>query len=185
MDHPATPGSNAAAVVFAVVALLLTAGFSGRAEARDGWSTAPNAASSGNFAVLQIATIDAEALLAEWRKPTPGVKLETSTQTTRNQRIETFIIFKGCSVDAAGHCNVTVDYEVFDPTGKSYARVTGDVLVDQPPAPDLQLQLSVSSLSLRVEDKDPLGPYRVQAKVTDHVTKVALRTEQVLTAVAN
>ena len=185
MNHLAIRRPKAAVIVFAALALLSTAGLSGRAEAGDGWSKAPNTASSGDFAVLQIATTDSSGLRTEWQKSTPGVRLQTNTEATRNQPIWTFIIFKGCVVDAAGNCNVTVDYEVFDPTGKSYARTTSDVWVDQPPPPDLQLQLSVSSLGLRVEDKDPLGPYRVQAKVTDHVAKVTLKTEQVLTAVAN
>lgn len=172
-------------MVFAVLSVLPFAGLDGRAEAREGWSKAPNAASSGNFAILQVATTDPDTLVAEWSKETPGVSLKTSTRAARNQRIETFIVFKGCRADTSGNCNVTVDYEVFDPAGKSYAAVKGDVWVGYPPAPDLQLQLSASSLALSVEDKDPLGPYRVHAKVTDHVAGVTLHTEQTLTAVAN
>jgi len=134
-------------MVLAFLAAVLVAGSGGRAEAGEAWSKAPNAASSGNFAVLQIATTDPEALLTEWSKQTPGVSLKTDTQAVRNQIIETFIVFKGCTGDAAGNCNVTVDYEVTDPAGKSYARVTGDVSVGHPSDPDLNLQLSTSSLA--------------------------------------
>jgi hypothetical protein len=174
-----------AATAFAVLAALLVAGSGGLAEAREPWSKAPNTASSGNFAILQIATTDPEGLITEWSQATPGVSLKTSTQARRNQRIETFIVFKGCRADAAGNCNVTVDYAVFDPAGKSYAQLKGDVWVGYPPAPDLQLQLSTSSLGLMIEDQDPLGPYRVRAKVVDHVAGVTLDTEQTLAAVAN
>jgi hypothetical protein len=174
-----------AVTAFAVLAAFLVAGPGGLAEAREAWSKAPNAASSGDFAILQIATTDPEGLITDWSQVTPGVSLKTSTQARRNQRIETFIVFKGCRADAAGNCNVTVDYAVFDPAGKPYAQLRGDVWVGYPPAPDLQLQLSASSLALMIEDQDPLGPYRVQAKVVDHVAGVTLGAEQTLTAVAN
>lgn len=156
-----------------------------QAQAQDAWTQGPNTASSGNFAIVQIATTDSAALRAEWAKPTPGVKLQTSTRMTRNQAIETFIIFKGCGLDKAGNCNLTVQYEVFNPAGKSLIRVPGKIWVDRPPPPDLQLQLSASSLGLTLDDSDPLGPYRIQAKVTDHVAKVTLQTEQTLTAIAD
>lgn len=173
------------AMLLAVLTILLTANPGGPAKAQDAWTKGPNTASSGDFAIVQIATTDSAALQAEWAKPTPGVKLQTSTQMTRNQAIETFIIFKGCGLDKAGNCNLTVQYEVFNPAGKSLIRVPGMIWVGLPPPPDLQLQLSASSLGLTLDDGDPLGPYRIQARVTDHVAKVTLQTEQVLTAVAN
>ena len=179
------------ASVLAAIALS-AAGLPGEAPAQSGWlqdgapvKDMPSVASSGDFGVMQIATTDSDKLVAEWLKPTPGVTVETSTQTPRNQPIVTFIVFKGCRADASGNCNVTVDYETLDPTGKSYdVTKAAEVWVGRPPAPDNNLQLSVSGLGLIIEDKDPLGAYLVRAAVTDHVAGITLRTEQTLTAVA-
>jgi hypothetical protein len=97
----------------------------------------------------------------------------------------TFITFKGCRADAAGNCNVTADFNTVDPLGKSYGKTrTSEVWVGHPRPPDGFLQLSASAYGLVFEDKDPLGPYRVRAAITDHVAGITLHTEQVLTAVA-
>ena len=146
----------------------------------------PSTASAGDFAVLQVATTDPNALLAEWAKPTPGVRLTSSTRAARNQPIVTFIIFKGCKADASGACNLTADFTVTGPTGRIYSQEkAARVWVGRPPPPKQALQLSESGLGLRFEAKDPLGPYRVRTTVTDHVAGVSLHTEQTLTAVAN
>jgi hypothetical protein len=142
------------------------------------------AESPDNFSILQIATTDPDKLVKDWAQPTAGVHLTTETEVTRNKPIVTFIVFKGCQADASGHCDVTAAYAVFDPAGKPYAQQTGVVWKDAP-TPDLNLQLSLSALGLLIEDKDPLGPYRVEVTVTDRVSGVTLRTKQILTAVAN
>ncbi len=170
---------------FAILALSV------HANAQNGWlrdgsplDKQPNTATSGDFAVMQIATTEPEKLMADWNEPTPGVSLVTTTQATRNQPIVTFIVFKGCRADAAGNCNVTVDYVTLGPDGKTYDNTkAAEVWVGHPPAPGLNLQLSASGYGLRIEDKDPLGTYRVSATITDHVAGATLHTEQSLTIV--
>ena len=142
------------------------------------------AASPTNFAVLQIATTDPDKLVRDWAQPAATAHLTTETEVTRNKPIVTFIVFKGCRADASGKCDVTAAYAVFDPAGQPYAQQTGEVWKGAP-TPNLDLQLSHAALGLVIEDKDPLGPYRVQVKVTDHVSGETLSTEQILTAVAN
>jgi hypothetical protein len=175
----------------AAIMAVVSVGLAAEARAQDDtWQrdsstgkTRPNAAVSGNFAVLQIATTDPGKLMADWLQPTPGVSVTTSTSTPRNKPIVTFIVFKGCSGDASGNCNVTVDYETLEPSGKSYNQTkAAEVWVGHPPAPGLALQLSVSGYGIVFEDKDPLGPYIVRAAITDHVAGVTLHTEQQLTA---
>lgn len=145
-----------------------------------------NVARAGTFGVLQIATTDPQRLFVEWAKPTPGVAVTTATRVRRNQPIVTFIIFQGCKPDASGNCKVTADFEVTAPNGRLYHKAKGaEVWVGRKAPPKGALQLSVGGLGLKVEDKDPLGPYRVRATVTDHVAAVVLRTEQTLTAVAD
>lgn len=155
-----------------------------QAPVEQAWSGKPYVASSGQFGVVQIATLDDKALLAEWARPTPGVSLQTASQMKRNQTIFTFINFKGCKPDAAGNCNVTADFDIFDPTGKSVGHAPGaKVLVGAPPAPAGNIMLSMASIGLSIDDKDPLGPYVVKATITDHVAGVTLHTEETLTAV--
>ena len=144
----------------------------------------PNMARSGDFAVWQIATVQPDQLMADWLKPTPGVAIPMATMTPRNRPIVTFIVFTGCRADAAGNCNVTVDFDTTDPAGKPYDHTNAEVWVGHPPPVGKNLQLSSGGLGLAFEAKDPLGAYQVRATVTDHVSGLSLHTEQVLTAVA-
>ena len=124
--------------------------------------------------------------MSDWAKPTVGAYLENDSQTLRNKPIFTFVIFKGCSADTSGNCNVTADYETTDPSGKQYDHTrAADIWVGHPPAPNESFQLSVSGYGLRIEDKDPLGVYRVRATITDHVSGVVVRTEESLTVTAH
>jgi hypothetical protein len=182
------PTATTAAMLMALISGALPA----TAHSQDGLRNAaaaekqPNGATSGDFSVLQIATTDPDRLTADWLKPTAAVSLTTTTQTVRNQPIVTFIVFKGCRPDASGNCNVTVDYETLAPDGKRYDITKGaEVWVGHPPAPNLNLQLSVAGYGLKFEPKDPPGPYRVRASITDHVSSITLNTEQVLTVTAN
>jgi len=115
--------------VGALVAAVAILTFSIDAHAQDdGWQRGsgagkqPNASTAGDFAVVQLATTEPDKLMADWNKPTPGVSMVTNTRATRNQPIVTFIIFKGCRADAAGNCNVTVDYDTLGPDGKPTTR---------------------------------------------------------------
>jgi hypothetical protein len=143
-----------------------------------------NFAVSGNFSAVQIATTDANKLLAEWQKSTPGVRFETSAQMRKNQPIFTFIVFKGCTPDAAGRCNVTADFQMIDPAGKSYGEQKDTpVWVNLPPAPNYNLQLSSAYLGIVIENKDLTGPYEVRTAITDHVSGIILHTKETLTAI--
>ncbi len=145
----------------------------------------PDIASLGEFGVMQIATTDPEKLMTDWATNTPGVQVATASEMTRNQPIVTFLVFRGCKADAAGNCNVTVDFETLGPSGASYNRTPGaPVWVAYPAPPATAVQLSSSGYGLKIEDKDPLGPYIVRATVTDHIANITLHTQATLTAVA-
>ena len=142
---------------------------------------AANQAQQGEFGVMQISTTDPQALWAAWAQKTPGVELHTQNTATRNQPIVSFIVFTGCTPDAQGHCNVTVDFEVLDPSGKTYGRNDNAPVVDGAAPAKGMLGLSNGSLGLRVEAGEQLGDYRVLAHTTDHVSGVTLATQQTLT----
>jgi len=136
------------------------------------------------FQIIQMATTEPETFLAEWEKPTPGVRLETQKTARRGQVIQTFLIFKGCKPDPKGDCQVSADYLVLGPTGKTYAdHKGGSVWLGKPAPPEERFQLSAENLALRFEPQDLLGDYTVKITVTDRVSGVTLRTEEVLTAI--
>ena len=140
-----------------------------------------NQAAIGDFGVLQVSTTDPEKLMAAWRQPTPGVEIETQSKAARGEVIHTFVIFTGCQTDAAGKCHVTASFEVFDPTGKSYAVHKDAPIYDFPPAPPHNMMLGQASLGIRIEPGEPLGDYRVIARTTDRVANLAVDTQQTLT----
>lgn len=146
-------------------------------------ASAPNLAASDPFAVQQLATTDPDRLFANWNRPGAAVNVGATQTMKRNQAIVTVIIFTGCAPNASGFCNVTVDFETVSPSGAIYDRTVGaKVWVGRAPPRGRSLELSEGALGLRVEDKDPLGPYTVRAAITDHVAGKTLRTSQVLTA---
>jgi hypothetical protein len=177
--------AGAAAVGFAAALLGIA---STSAAPLEGWwkngapASGPNMAWQGHFGVMQISTTDADGLVSNWSKPTNGATLNVQSETVRKTPIYVFIVFKGCRPDPQGHCNVTVDFDTFDPSGKPYdTKKDAPVWVGRPPTPRGNLQLSEGALAVRIEDKDPIGAYRVVATTTDHVAGVTLRTEQSLT----
>lgn len=173
------------AVCLAAPLHMALAGPSNGQTPQSGWDQ-PNSAIAGDFRVVQIATTDPEGLMAAWEKPALEVKLETSMGAKRNQPIVTFIVFGGCRADPAGNCNVTADFEVIDPAGKSYNRSPGvNVWVGYPAPQSNVFQLSASGLGIRFEDQDPLGNYIVKAAITDQVSGVTLKTQQQLTAMSD
>ena len=160
------------------------------ASAQDAWqrdrkaiSGNPSMASSKEFAVYQTATLDCEGFAARWNRPTAGVEVVETSKVARNQPVFTFIIFTGCSPDQYGKCNVTADFRMFDPAGRSFGeRIASPVWVGLPPPAKHSLPLSSEYLGMVVEDKDSLGSYRIIATVTDHVSGTSLTTEQTIVA---
>ena len=169
------------------ILLCATPGLTADQWQRNGEPAAPDKAlaSSGGFAVQQIATLDSDGLIERWSQPTDGVFIESSSIVVRNQPIFTYIVFTGCKPDKAGACNVTAVFKMFDPKRKPWGSQPDTPIWVGLPAPAHGiLQLSANALGMVVEDKDALGEYRVTADVTDHVAGITLHTAKVLTAVA-
>ncbi len=182
MSHPILVATRAACF-----AMLLSTGAALPAQLQLNGKPAPpslDRAESGGFSILQLASNDPQKFHADWDMPTPGVNLATISSTPRNKPIVTFIIFRGCRADAAGQCNVTVDFNVIGPDKSDYARQDHAPVWVGPAPKNEHFHLSQSEMGLIIEDKDRLGPYVVHAVVTDHVAGITLRTEQVLTAEA-
>ncbi len=138
-------------------------------------------ASQDDFGAQQISTTDAPALQRAWAQPTPGVQITTQQMATRNEKIVSFVIFRGCKADVDGHCHVWVRFEIFDPAGKPYGTPAEGAVWDGPPPAPGNLQVGDSGYSLLLQDGEPLGKYRVVARTTDKVAHISLATEATLT----
>ena len=92
-------------------------------------------------------------------------------------------VFSGCSPNGAGHCDVTVRFNVYQPNGKVFATTPPMEVWQYKPAPPAQRpQLSVEYLKLTVEPHDPLGKYTVSASVKDHVSGASIQVSTAFTA---
>ncbi|WP_380873815.1 hypothetical protein ACFB49_43970 [Sphingomonas sp. DBB INV C78] len=133
------------------------------------------------FAVQQIATNDAAALLRDWAAPGRAAQSPVVDTIAREQVVDSFIVFTGCKGDLARRCNVTADFALIGPQGQIYAEHEGaDVWVGKAPPAGGALTLSDASLGIFIDPEDPAGDYVVRADVTDHVAGITLRTEKTL-----
>lgn len=180
------------AAALAVASMLACAGTPGEAGAQGGYrwdgspTDRPETASSGAFSVSQLSTPAPDRLMADWLTPILEVPIVLATETPRNKPLVTFIAFKGCRGDAAGNCNVTVDYEMLDPKGAVYDLTKGAAVWVGHPAPGADaIELSSSGYGVVFEDKDALGAYLLRATITDHIAGITLRTQQTLVATAD
>lgn len=178
------------AKLLATGAVLLAA--AAPASAQDTWLRdgqayrGPDAAASGDFAVLQVLTTEPEQLMADWEKPGAVVHLVAKDAVGRGKPVVSFIVFRGCRADAKGACHVTADFVATDPAGKTYGEFKDvEIWVDKPPPPGRAVQLSAGGMGLVFEPKDLAGRYRIAARVVDHVAGVTLQTEKTLTLVSN
>lgn len=141
-----------------------------------------DAAIAGQFATLQVQTTEPDQFMADWERPTAGVRLVSQDKVKRSRPIVTFVVFRGCKPNAAGACNVTADFTTTAPDGKVYdVSKNVEIWVGLPPPPGRAIQLSRGGLGLAFEPKDPAGEYRIVARTTDHVAGITLQTEKTLT----
>ena len=135
---------------------------------------APNAA---EFTASLLVTSKPGALFMRWEQ---GERPElTSVQKARRgEPIAALILFSGCGADKQGHCNVTTDIAVLDPSGKVYGESKQtEVWVGKPPPSAGATQLGVGYLMIRIEPKDPPGVYRIKAHTKDQVSGIAVDRE--------
>ena len=137
-------------------------------------------ARQGSFAVTQVATIDAQALIRAWPASTPESRPPSQTATTRNQPLHTFIGLTGCKADAAGQCQVVANFLILDPAGKRYSDADGISLYRSAPPARGQVVLGSASLGLHVKPGEALGNYTVRVETIDKVAGISLRTEQLI-----
>lgn len=94
----------------------------------------------------------------------------TVVKFKRGQAALPIIIFGTDGKDDSGNANLTCDLTVIKPDGSIYAHFDNLIVWKDEPAPTMEL--SWSRAEIWIEQKDPLGIYRVHAIVHDNNKKV-------------
>jgi hypothetical protein len=138
----------------------------------------------GNFGAQLILVPDDEQMFKVWGTPAETVNISTVQSVAIGGQANAFVIFSGCTPDKAGHCDVTVQFRVYQPNGRPYGGKPPPMEVWQhKPAPAVRmLELSVQYLKVVIEPQDLLGKYVVVADVRDHVSGALLQLSSVFTA---
>jgi hypothetical protein len=117
-----------------------------------------------------------QAFVEEWQKPeTP--RIDPVSQVKRGVQLGAFVLFAGCKPDAQNQCNSEVDYTIYKPDGTIYGERKAQPLWKETAPPQGIIQLSSAILGIRMEEKDPVGDYRVKAKVVDLNAKISFELE--------
>lgn len=151
----------------------------GLAVAEEDWPARPQAARSGAFAVMQIATDDPEGLMAAWARPTPGARLNIIRTVRIGRPISAFISFRACQPDADGLCRVTTEWSLLEPGGRYKVVARTKVRAGLPPPGPGAIGLSTEAPEFDFSDRP--GLYRIRARTTDHVAGITLQTEDAIT----
>jgi hypothetical protein len=140
----------------------------------------------GFSAMLQIATeAEAKRFQEEWNgtaiEHTP--KLETTDSARRGETVSVLVLYAGCVADNVGRaiieigkadCTAQLRLRVIAPNGSESSDLEEISLAQsQPAAPPHIMQLSPAVLKIRFEPEDPLGNYRIEARI-DHPDMDAL-----------
>ena len=124
--------------------------------------------SSKNFIAQLILTDNEPKLLKNWNTRSKEVFTPTASTIEKGKILSGFIIFGGCATDALGNCDLVVQYKIYQPDGKVYADLPFmEVWSGKPIPPNKNLGLSVGYVRVIIEPGEPLGQYKVDAKVTD------------------
>jgi len=144
---------------------------------------AENRKSAGNFGAQLILVRDDQQMFKVWSTPGETVNVSTVESVSIGGQANAFIVFSGCTPSKSGHCNVTMQFRVYQPNGKVYASTPPMEVWQGKPAPRAQmLELSVQYLKVVIEPQDLLGKYIVSASVKDNVSGAELQLSSGFTA---
>jgi hypothetical protein len=136
----------------------------------------PDRKSVNGFGANLLIVKDPRGFIEEWQKPkTP--KIDPVSEVKRGELLGAFVLFAGCKPDTQGRCNSEVDYTVYNPHGSIYAERKEQPLWKEEAPPGTNIQLGRAILAIRMEENDPVGDYRVKAKVADLNAQISFALE--------
>jgi hypothetical protein len=137
---------------------------------------APDRKEVKGFGGQLVVVKDPQGFVQEWLKPeTPHIN--PASVVERGEVLGAFVLFAGCKPDTQGACNAEVDYTIYKPDGGLYAERKEQPLwkEEAPPAPNIQMSRAI--LAFKLEKADPVGEYKVKAKVHDLNADISFELE--------
>lgn len=138
-------------------------------------SDSPDRKSSAGFGAHLVVLKDPQTFIQEWIKPeTP--KITPATETRPGETLGIVIFFAGCK-EARDLCNSEVDYTIYRPDGSIFVERKSQPLWKEAAPPKSNIQLGRAILSFAFPKGQPLGKYRITAKVRDNNADITLNLE--------
>ena len=158
------------------ILLLTTPAFSQWRQGNDRAADTPDRKSVNGFGGNLIVVEDPNKFVQDWQKPeTPQITL--AKEVKRGVTVGVMVLFVGCKADARGACNADVDYLIYQPDGSLYTEQKGQPLWKETAPPPPIIQLGRAILGVRLAATDPVGEYRIKAKLTDHNANISFELE--------
>lgn len=101
--------------------------------------------------------------------------IDSTNNIGRDEPLTAAIVFTGCQADAAGNCHLISKYQVYKPDGSLYADIPALRAWYKKPAPvGNEARLTSANIKITIEQQDPLGTYKVIAKLVDVHSRKAI-----------
>lgn len=131
----------------------------------------PGAESMGNaggLGVQLVLTADEQGFRQAWNQAAPP-KLRVTGTVRRGAPVSAMLIFGGCAPNAAGVCDLESEFLLDGPDGSRVPAGSGPIWQGKPLAPG-RFQLGTLAVTMSFDQADPVGDYRIAAKVKDRVS---------------
>jgi len=142
-------------------------------------------ARSGDFRATLVLAEDKAAFQDVWDRPATAREpaVWTLDRIAIGVPVFAFVLFSGCTPDAAGHILIEASFEILRPDGSSLVSVQAIPIWSGLPPPAGHLQMSEKSLEIAFDEEEPPGSYRIRSKVCDrgsqHCVELSLPFELV------
>ncbi len=138
--------------------------------------TTPQIKTNAGFnAQIVLAAGDGQAARKDWK----GIAAPHAiSSVSQGSTMSTLIGFSGCTPNAKGVCDVSVEFFVVSPDGVKKPGGSGAVWSGAPFSIPNVLLLGQASLTASFDNTDPIGDYKVLANVTDQVSGKVLHLSQ-------
>lgn len=159
------PLSPASAAVLAIAALAVT--MAPAPAAGDEVHRGLAAGSAGGLQARLALTANEQELRRVWETSRTPPRLSVTDRVRLGMSASTVILFRGCQADAAGRCDLGVDFMVVGPDGKQQNAGSANLWSAAPLGQ--KFMLGAASATLAFHGDEDLGNYTVRARLVDRV----------------
>ena len=168
-------------IVSALCLMLISTGCHANDIMQGHWeSSRPSAGrkANGHFGANMVLTASESQVRRDWVKYKANPRIPLVKNVSKGTPVSALVVFHGCTPDRAGYCQVEAQYALRTPTGDT-KQLGRSVIWNGLPGRYGQLQLGYPSLSVM---PSIAGPYVVQARLVDKVSRKELNLSQTLYA---